>query len=182
MSSRNPAYSIPPVETLVKRTKEQTKRRTEKQSSSMSACRLPQRPLAPPPATTYAHTHRPPTGEYPQAGSQRNKRRLKPGGHSPMVPPGPIPNPEVKHWHVDDSRARGPAKVDSCQDPRSPSEETQMGCSFFTLERRESIRGSSPPNPSNLQTAKYIDVYRIIKIKRLCPTKWVKFENFERMW
>ena len=26
-----------------------------------------------------------------------------------MVPPGPIPNPEVKHQHVDGSRTIGPA-------------------------------------------------------------------------
>ena len=32
-----------------------------------------------------------------------------------MVPPGPIPNPEVKHQHVDGSRTIGPARVDSCQ-------------------------------------------------------------------
>ena len=37
-----------------------------------------------------------------------------------MAPPGPIPNPEVKHWRVDDSRTTGPAKVDRCQDQCSP--------------------------------------------------------------
>ena len=39
----------------------------------------------------------------------------KPGGHSLMAPPGPIPNPEVKHQHVDGSRTTGPARVDSRQ-------------------------------------------------------------------
>ena len=63
----------------------------------------------------------------------------KPGGHSPMAPPGPIPNPEVKHWHVDDSRTTGPAKVDSCQDQRSPSAQNADGLLFFCT------RGNTPP-------------------------------------
>ena len=37
-----------------------------------------------------------------------------------MAPPGPIPNPEVKHWRVDDSRTLGPAKVDRRQEQYDP--------------------------------------------------------------
>ena len=48
-------------------------------------------------------------------GVQRNRNTPKPGGHSLMAPPGPIPNPEVKHQHVDGSRTTGPARVDSRQ-------------------------------------------------------------------
>ena len=46
---------------------------------------------------------------------KKYKVRQKPGGHSPMAPPGPIPNPEVKHWSVDGSRTIGPARVDRRQ-------------------------------------------------------------------
>ena len=56
-----------------------------------------------------------PTGTRP-----RTHTRSQPGGHSPMAPPGPIPNPEVKHRHVDGSRTTGPARVDSCQDQTTP--------------------------------------------------------------
>ena len=34
-----------------------------------------------------------------------------PGGHSSVEPPGPIPNPEVKHTSADGSRTIGPARV-----------------------------------------------------------------------
>ena len=44
-----------------------------------------------------------------------------------MAPPGPIPNPEVKHQHVDGSRTTGPARVDSCQGKRSPQSERIAG-------------------------------------------------------
>ena len=54
-----------------------------------------------------------------QPGTRRRAKRAhntpKPGGHSLMAPPGPIPNPEVKHQHVDGSRTTGPARVDSRQ-------------------------------------------------------------------
>ena len=58
------------------------------------------------------------------SSKQRKESFLKPGGHSLMVPPGPIPNPEVKHQHVDGSRTTGPARVDSCQGKRSPQNES----------------------------------------------------------
>ena len=50
-----------------------------------------------------------------------------------MVPPGPIPNPEVKHQHVDGSRTTGPARVDSCQGKRSPQNESSAGFSVITV-------------------------------------------------
>ena len=50
-----------------------------------------------------------------------------------MVPPGPIPNPEVKHQHVDGSRTTGPARVDSCQGKQSPQNESSAG---FSVCRR----------------------------------------------
>ena len=56
----------------------------------------------------------------PQAHGREPHPRSQPGGHSPMAPPGPIPNPEVKHRHVDGSRTTGPARVDSCQDQTTP--------------------------------------------------------------
>ena len=61
--------------------------------------------------------------------------RQKPGGHSLMVPPGPIPNPEVKHQHVDGSRTTGPARVDSCQGKQAPQNESSAGLSFCRGER-----------------------------------------------
>ncbi len=48
-----------------------------------------------------------------------------------MAPPGPIPNPEVKHRHVDGSRTIGPARVDSCQDSTTPVGESQQGLTVF---------------------------------------------------
>ena len=60
--------------------------------------------------------------------STRSEVRIpKPGGHSLMAPPGPIPNPEVKHQHVDGSRTTGPARVDSCQGKWSPETEKVSG-------------------------------------------------------
>ena len=60
-----------------------------------------------------------------------------------MVPPGPIPNPEVKHQHVDGSRTTGPARVDSCQGKQSPQNESSAGfsvcglCPQISTERSE---------------------------------------------
>ena len=48
-----------------------------------------------------------------------------------MVPPGPIPNPEVKHWRVDDSRTIGPAKVDRRQDQTQPAALTALRAAPF---------------------------------------------------
>ena len=62
-----------------------------------------------------------------------------------MVPPGPIPNPEVKHQHVDGSRTTGPARVDSCQGKQSPQNESSAGFSVcrrslqISSERSEDI-------------------------------------------
>ena len=36
---------------------------------------------------------------------------LKPGDNSAVVPPGPVPNPEVKRCSADGSRTIGPARV-----------------------------------------------------------------------
>ena len=46
-----------------------------------------------------------------------------------MVPPGPIPNPEVKHQHVDGSRTTGPARVDSRQGSNEAPEPKGSGAS-----------------------------------------------------
>ena len=51
----------------------------------------------------------------PQETASKRAAHLQSGGHSLMAPPGPIPNPEVKHQHVDGSRTPGPARVDSCR-------------------------------------------------------------------
>ena len=48
-----------------------------------------------------------------------------------MAPPGPIPNPEVKHRRVDGSRTIGPARVDRCQDSTTPVGESQQGLTAF---------------------------------------------------
>ena len=56
-----------------------------------------------------------------------------------MAPPGPIPNPEVKHQHVDGSRTTGPARVDSCQGKRSPETEKVSGLSISHAPRRRSV-------------------------------------------
>ena len=60
---------------------------------------------------------------------KKYKVRQKPGGHSPMAPPGPIPNPEVKHWSVDGSRTIGPARVDrrQCLKRRAPQSVNSAG-------------------------------------------------------
>ena len=71
-----------------------------------------------------AEKRRYPEGEIPgQTTCKRSEAdvsKSEPGGHSPMAPPGPIPNPEVKHWRVDDSRTLGPAKVDRRQEQYDP--------------------------------------------------------------
>ena len=64
-----------------------------------------------------------------EVSSELKKSSLKPGGHRLMAPPGPIPNPEVKHQHVDGSRTIGPARVDSCQGKQSPQNESSAGFS-----------------------------------------------------
>ncbi len=47
--------------------------------------------------------------------AERRKRKnlflLKPGDNSAVVPPGPVPNPEVKRCSADGSRTIGPARV-----------------------------------------------------------------------
>ena len=53
-----------------------------------------------------------------------------------MVPPGPIPNPEVKHQHVDGSRTTGPARVDSRQGSNEAPEPKGSGASSV-YERSE---------------------------------------------
>ena len=75
-------------------------------------------PAPPPPAEQQAESKR--STHDPQAHGREQHPRSQPGGHSPMAPPGPIPNPEVKHRHVDGSRTTGPARVDSCQDQTTP--------------------------------------------------------------
>ena len=53
-----------------------------------------------------------------------------------MVPPGPIPNPEVKHQHVDGSRTTGPARVDSRQGSNEAPEPKGSGASsVFRVEQ-----------------------------------------------
>ena len=56
-----------------------------------------------------------------------------------MAPPGPIPNPEVKHQHVDGSRTTGPARVDSCQGKQAPQNESSAGLSVSHAPRRRSV-------------------------------------------
>ena len=56
-----------------------------------------------------------------------------------MAPPGPIPNPEVKHWRVDDSRTIGPAKVDRRQDQTQPAVLTALRAAPFTLSLVEEL-------------------------------------------
>ena len=102
---------------------------------------------APPIQPRKPHTQQPqhPERSKRQSGNLNDKRGHKlptqraqpppkvnqpPGGHSLMAPPGPIPNPEVKHQHVDGSRTIGPARVDSCQDSRSPRTERFAGFSY----------------------------------------------------
>ena len=60
---------------------------------------------------------------------KRLAKKPKPGGHSLMAPPGPIPNPEVKHQHVDGSRTTGPARVDSRQGSNEAPEPKGSGAS-----------------------------------------------------
>ena len=60
---------------------------------------------------------------------QYKRKKPKPGGHSLMAPPGPIPNPEVKHQHVDGSRTTGPARVDSRQGSNEAPEPRGSGAS-----------------------------------------------------
>ena len=55
-----------------------------------------------------------------------------------MAPPGPIPNPEVKHQHVDGSRTTGPARVDSRQGSNEAPEPKGSGASsVYTTRLRE---------------------------------------------
>ena len=55
-----------------------------------------------------------------------------------MAPPGPIPNPEVKHQHVDGSRTTGPARVDSRQGSNEAPEPRGSGASsVYTTRLRE---------------------------------------------
>ena len=88
-----------------------------------------------PPAGSQHTAQQPASADDSQIGGMNYEVRItsyevinpKPGGHSLMVPPGPIPNPEVKHQHVDGSRTTGPARVDSCQGKRSPQSERIAG-------------------------------------------------------
>ena len=70
-------------------------------------------------------------GKYEERKNPEYKIQQKPGGHSLMAPPGPIPNPEVKHQHVDGSRTTGPARVDSCQGKQAPQNESSAGLSVL---------------------------------------------------
>ena len=45
----------------------------------------------------------------PEVGSKKLLRNS--GGHSKVEPPGPVPNPEVKHFSADGSWAIGPVRV-----------------------------------------------------------------------
>ena len=62
-----------------------------------------------------------------------------------MVPPGPIPNPEVKHQHVDGSRTIGPARVDSRQgsieapEPKGPGASSVSGVEHLNTGRVSEI-------------------------------------------
>ena len=70
-----------------------------------------------------------------------------------MAPPGPIPNPEVKHWRVDDSRTTGPAKVDRRQDLCSPQGFPLRAAPFpYTLSLFYPL--FSPPSQKLNQTCK----------------------------
>ena len=70
-------------------------------------------------------------GKYEERKNPEYKIQQKPGGHSLMAPPGPIPNPEVKHQHVDGSRTTGPARVDSCQGKQAPDSK-ESGAYLFS--------------------------------------------------
>ena len=73
-----------------------------------------------------------------------------------MAPPGPIPNPEVKHQHVDGSRTTGPARVDSCQGKRSPETEKVSGLHRLRAPARKyrprRRRGYRPAKPDIVHT------------------------------
>ena len=59
---------------------------------------------------------------------------LKPGGQSAVVPPGPVPNPEVKRCRANGSRTIGPARVGRRRDffPSGPASlQTRGACSFL---------------------------------------------------
>lgn len=59
---------------------------------------------------------------------------LKPGGQSAVVPPGPVPNPEVKRCRANGSRTIGPARVGRRRDffHQAPSIKSIDGaCSFL---------------------------------------------------
>lgn len=59
---------------------------------------------------------------------------LKPGGQSAVVPPGPVPNPEVKRCRANGSRTIGPARVGRRRDffPSGPASlQTRGACSLL---------------------------------------------------
>ena len=75
-----------------------------------------------------------------------------------MVPPGPIPNPEVKHQHVDGSRTTGPARVDSRQgsneapEPKGSGASSVSGVEYFVhggvvLLPSSQVASGAPPAP-----------------------------------
>ena len=66
-----------------------------------------------------------------------------------MAPPGPIPNPEVKHQHVDGSRTTGPARVDGRQGSNEAPEPRGSGASSVYEQREVFItRGAAMFSPS----------------------------------
>ena len=75
---------------------------------------------------------------------QYKRKKPKPGGHSLMAPPGPIPNPEVKHQHVDGSRTTGPARVDSRQGSIKAARRKPLRPFPLSRERSELSRGKAP--------------------------------------
>ena len=71
------------------------------------------------------------------------------GDHSAVEPPGPIPNPEVKHCSADGSAAIGRVRVGRCQFISPPSSE---GGDFFALflRSRDASVGFGAPRPGTV--------------------------------
>ena len=84
-----------------------------------------------------------PHSKAPMLGSRAGRMKidenpfpLKPGGQSAVVPPGPVPNPEVKRCRANGSRTIGPARVGRRRDffPSGPASlQTRGACSLLAL-------------------------------------------------
>ena len=85
------------------------------------------------------HTKNPPP-QSPQGlpGRQDEEKTLfplKPGGQSAVVPPGPVPNPEVKRCRANGSRTIGPARVGRRRDffHQAPPVHKLTGLALFLI-------------------------------------------------